>query len=186
MSFSLTHSLLGGRGLTESWRRETGGWEWGPELSRGRLLVTTISGTKNHQRWGVKLCTVRGNGGHCTGVQCITHSTGCNGGDLCSDPGQHWEKCAHWRSDNNLDNYSPRVNLPSHRFSLFECLQNHKNKIFLKIIIISPASVKRCQELIQYILLEISTFNIPSWTFNIFNFERSTNNSIYLFPPLSS
>ena len=45
-------------------------------------------------------------------------------------------------------------------FTVSVFIQNHK--IFQKIIIISPATVKRCQELIQYILLEISTFNIPS------------------------
>ena len=57
-------------------------------------------------------------------------------------------------------NYSPSLNLLSHKSSLFQCLQNHK--IFQAIIIISPATVKRCQELIQYILLQICTLYIPS------------------------
>lgn len=164
--FLSAHSLLGGRGLTESWRRERDRWlvlrvraGAQPRTVTGYYNLWPCEPSEMRSEAGAVQCAVMG---HCTPVQCITYSTGCNGGDLCSDPGQHREKCAHWRSDNNSDNYSPRLNLPSHKFSLFECLQNHKNKIFRKIIIISPASVKRCQELIQYILLEISTFNIPS------------------------
>ena len=61
----LGHSLLGGCGLTERWGRESGGWsgEGGLEPSRGRLLVTTISGTQpSEMSEAAVLCTVRRNG----------------------------------------------------------------------------------------------------------------------------